>query len=259
MEGRWGIEANAAAFESDGDVHIKTDNMSDSTSVTEKARPRPWWTYLRLSLRGLIVLVLVIGGGLGWIVNRAKVQRDAVAAIKRAGGEVFYEWDMKGGMEIPNGKPWWPKWIVDLIGVDYFGNVVRVGYGEKISDVEMVSIGHLSRVVSLLLNGASITDEGLAHVKGLANLHDLYLEGNSITAAGLEHLKGLTTLRNLDLFLTQVDDAGLVHLKGLTNLRFLHLGGTKITNSGLAHLKERAGSSNCSSSKPRSAMPGWST
>ena len=31
---------------------------------------RPWRRYLRLSVRGLIVLVLVIGGGLGWMVRQ---------------------------------------------------------------------------------------------------------------------------------------------------------------------------------------------
>ena len=37
-------------------------------------------------MRGLIVFVIVIGAGLGWIVHQAHVQRDAVEAIKKAGG-----------------------------------------------------------------------------------------------------------------------------------------------------------------------------
>jgi hypothetical protein len=57
--------------------------------------PNPWWRYLHISLRGLIVLVLVFGGGLGWFVNRAKVQLDAVTAIERAGGNLKYEWEWK--------------------------------------------------------------------------------------------------------------------------------------------------------------------
>ena len=57
----------------------------------------PWRRYLRISLRGLIVLVLVFGSALGWIVKRTKVQRAAVAAIERAGGSVNYEWEWKDG------------------------------------------------------------------------------------------------------------------------------------------------------------------
>ena len=52
---------------------------------------RPWWRYLRFSLRGLIVIVLIIGGSLGWMVQSARVQREAVAAIEKAGGIVQYE------------------------------------------------------------------------------------------------------------------------------------------------------------------------
>ena len=56
---------------------------------------RPWWRRLRtgLSLRVLMALVLATGGGLGWVVYRARVQRAAVAAIVAAGGSVRYSWD----------------------------------------------------------------------------------------------------------------------------------------------------------------------
>ncbi len=50
--------------------------------------PHPWRRFLRFSVRGLIVVVLGIGAGLGWIVREAHIQRDVVAAIKNAGGLV---------------------------------------------------------------------------------------------------------------------------------------------------------------------------
>ena len=83
----------------------------------------PWRRYLRISLRGLIVLVLVLGSVLGWIVSRAKVQRDAVAAIERAGGSVKYEWEWKDGRFNPTEKPWWPKWLMDHIGPNYLAHI----------------------------------------------------------------------------------------------------------------------------------------
>jgi hypothetical protein len=43
---------------------------------------KAWRHWLRFRVRGLLVLLLVIGGGLGWIVHQAHVQRDAVAAIE---------------------------------------------------------------------------------------------------------------------------------------------------------------------------------
>ena len=67
--------------------------------MTDQAKPspRPWRRFLRFSVRGLIVLVLVIGVWLGWIVRSACIQRDAVRAIQRVSGQVYYDWEMKNG------------------------------------------------------------------------------------------------------------------------------------------------------------------
>ena len=56
--------------------------------MTDQAKPvsRPWRRFLRFSVRGMIVLVLVIGGWLGWIVRSARIQREAVAAIEKSAG-----------------------------------------------------------------------------------------------------------------------------------------------------------------------------
>ena len=54
--------------------------------MTDQAKPisRPWRRLLRFSVRGMIVVVLVIGGWLGWIVRTAPtIQREAVAAIEK--------------------------------------------------------------------------------------------------------------------------------------------------------------------------------
>jgi len=44
-----------------------------------------------LSVRGLTILVLVLGAGLAWVIGPARMQRDAVAAIQRLGGNVNYD------------------------------------------------------------------------------------------------------------------------------------------------------------------------
>jgi hypothetical protein len=45
---------------------------------------RPWRRFLRLSVRGLIVLIIVIGIALGWTIHAARLHHDAVTAINRA-------------------------------------------------------------------------------------------------------------------------------------------------------------------------------
>ncbi len=47
----------------------------------------------RFSMRRLVVVALVIGAGLGWMVRSARIQREAVRAIEKAGGSVDYDWE----------------------------------------------------------------------------------------------------------------------------------------------------------------------
>jgi len=146
-----------------------------------------------------MALVLVLGGGYGWVVHRAQEQRDAVAAIKRAGGDVVYDWQRQFvGLREPG--PWAPRWLVDWIGVDYFGNVVEAWLaGPRIQGAEeaLAYVGHLRRLEALWLGSPTMTDAGLAHLEGLTNLKlmNISLSGTRVTDTGLVHLKGLTRLR----------------------------------------------------------------
>jgi internalin A len=151
----------------------------------------PWRRYLHFSLSSLLLLVLVIGVWLGWKVHRAHVQRDAVVAIKRTGGWVAYDWQRSMGFIQRDKKAKYPGWLVDLLGVDYFGNVVWAGFGLQGSDSEMVHVGKLRQLESLELDNSSVTDAGLIHLKGLTRLEWLALRGTKVTDAGLEHLKEL--------------------------------------------------------------------
>ena len=47
--------------------------------MPEQPSSDTWRRRLRISVRGLMALVLIVGGGLGWVIHRAHVQRDAVA------------------------------------------------------------------------------------------------------------------------------------------------------------------------------------
>jgi hypothetical protein len=183
--------------------------------IQPKPALHPWRRYLRYSVRGLIISVLIVGGWLGWVVRSAQIQRDAVAAIKQAGGSVRYDWEFSNGESLSGGKPWAPRWLVNLIGVDYFGHItaaVAHHMSAETSDAVLAQVGRLTRVQSL-------------------NLHD-----SPISDSGLVHLKGLTNLQVVLLYRTQVSDAGLVHLKGLTNLSALQLDGTHVTDAGVKEL-----------------------
>jgi hypothetical protein len=219
------------------------------------------WKYLRLSVQGLMVLVLVSGAALGWVVRGARIQHQAVEAIENAGGDVFYDWKWSNEHKTPEGEPWAPRWLVDQIGADYFGHVTFIQLGHKDADSVMTQVARLDRtqVLSLFestisdselarldgklthlsrvdLSGTRITDAGLVHLQGLTKLESLDLGGTQVSDAGVVHLQGLAKLDSLDLSETQVPDAGLAHLKKLQNISFLNLARTRVTDAGLIHL-----------------------
>ena len=99
---------------------------------------------MRLSLRMLMVLVLLIGCGLGWVVHRARVQRDAVAAIEKAGGSVRYDWGLMNRFLESKDRPAWLQRSVDQVGVDYFGSVTWLS-GTKVSDQGLVHLERANR------------------------------------------------------------------------------------------------------------------
>ena len=220
-------------------------NPGQSGTRSWLRRPR-----VRLSLRAVMIFILFFGGGLGWVVNRANVQRDAVAAIEQAGGKVTYDWELTPMTYIygnsfkpnPKGMPKWPKWLVARLGPDYFGSVKTVILGPESTDATTSHVGRLAQLEELDADKASrLTNAGLVHLRALTGLR-MFIMGPSpgVTGAGLVNVAGLTRLERLGFSGIPVDDADLVHLRGLANLRMLRLngGGGGITDEGMANLKE---------------------
>ena len=157
---------------------------------------RSWRRFARFSVRGLIVLVLVVGFVLGWFVRRAHLQSEAVAAVRNAGGTVAYDWEDNEWHPVQGGKPGGPKWLADRLGPDYFDTVIAVLDGHTMSDAEMPLIGELDRLEVLDINDASaVSDLGLSPVTALKRLRKLSIRGTRATDAGLEHIKNLTKPR----------------------------------------------------------------
>jgi hypothetical protein len=229
------------------------------------------------SLRSLLLLVVAVAIVCSWLkvqIERAAKQKEAVEAIKAAGGGATYTlWH----------NPIWPQeeesdpfsdvnerppfvWLRELLGDDFFLDVRRLRLNgpkitdaclarlkthlngldrldcltltdAQITDAGLVHLQGLSRLVVLDLARTGISDEGLVHLAGLRQLQSLALTGTRITDEGLVHLEGLRQLQILALTGTRISDEGLVHLKGLGQLQVLDLSGTRVTDRGLLHLK----------------------
>jgi hypothetical protein len=216
-----------------------------------------WQRRLRFSVRGLIGVVLLIGGWLGWILLSAQIQREAVAAIERAGAWVEYDCEWQTGKSEPGGKHSTRGRFVDFVGVDLFGQVTEVRFTGRVTDAEMAHVARLTRlqrlyvfafpfnsawktqgdVSELRVRDNQLTDAGVARLDGLTELSELWLCDANVSDVALAHLRGRSTMRRLYLCNTRITDAGLAQLKGMANLSVLWLDNTQITDDGLADLK----------------------
>ncbi|MFI5460229.1 MAG: leucine-rich repeat domain-containing protein [Isosphaerales bacterium] len=231
--------------------------------MSEKPSSRSLRHRLRVSVRALMILVLLVGAGLGWIVRSARIQRESVAAIEKAGGFVFYDCELNPDRTDMIRRRRYLEWLAGRVGIDYFSNVVEMSLPGDLSDAELALVGQfprleelysdgsqssvtdaglahmvgLTRLKKLDLSGTGITDSGLVHLRGMAGLQELYLSGTGITDSGLVHLRRMARLHDLDLSGDRITDAGLVHLKGLTSLWTLSLRKTEVSEAGVMHLK----------------------
>jgi len=208
-----------------------------------KPSSKSWWYLLRVSVGALMILVLLIGAGLGWtmhIVHAARMQRESVAAIEKAGGDVVYDCDLNPNHTVRIRRLAYVRWLDRRVGIDYFTNVVEIVIPRDLTDADLVLVGRFPRLETIWCGGshASVTDAGLAYLGGLAILKELDLWESGITDAGLAHIKGMKSLKQLNLSGTRITDAGLVHLSGMASLQTLDLSHTDIGAAGVVHVKK---------------------
>jgi len=187
-----------------------------------------------------MILVLLVGAGLGWIVRSARIQRESVAAIEKAGGFVDYDCDINSDRTNTVWRPRYLERLASQVGIDYFSDVVEINLPGDLSDAELALVGRFPRLEKLYYSGSqsSVTDAGLARLDGLTRLKELDLSGTGITDSGLVHLRGMVSLQQLDLSYTRITGAGLIHLRGLTSLQTLSLRHTKVGELGVVQLKK---------------------
>ena len=199
------------------------------------------WPRFRARTRTIMAAVFIAACGLGWLVHRERVQREAVVAIHRANGYAEYEWRAvsKDGLTVYHRSPRVPRWLLDMIGVDYFGSVVVVGVatGGPPPAGLVASIAQLNRLEELALSSSFLNDDEMAHIGGLTTLTKLVLCGSRFTEAGFTKLSRLHRLAILNLQGADVTDAAVTSLAGLENLEYLDLRNTHVTDNGLARLR----------------------
>lgn len=229
--------------------------MSTTLGTT---RPR---RRLAISLRWLMVVVLMIGLGLGWVRHRIKSQREAFeAVVGKEGGFADFDFDDrfvgKNGERGPIGPTWLSRILGNYNALFLFRDVIEVHFvlslnddGEPVVDDESIDdslmpyLARFSKLQSLDLDWPHrVTGSGLGHIRDLTKLEVLKLSGMPLKDSDLSHFSNLNRLRILEIGIvgepdTGIGDEGLRHLAGLSNLEELELyGHSHISDAGLAHL-----------------------
>lgn len=198
------------------------------------------------TLRTLFIVVALICIWLGYETNQARRQRAAVRWVVEAGGRVGYDYqrNMKNKSVASSDAAPGPGWLRNLIGDEYFQDVVEVDFANKrdFKPNDLKWLAEFPKLDTVNLNFSNIDDDGLAHLAHLARLKAVYLEKcDGVTDVGLSHLAKLRRLESLSLLATRCSDDGVrKHIPNLTKLAYLDIAGIPVTSetaSELCHLQ----------------------
>jgi hypothetical protein len=207
---------------------------------------KPWYRWVRLSLRAVMLIILAFAVWLSLAVNRARQQRAAVEAITKHGGWVHYDHDYVNGKFVSGRQPWGPIWLRRSLGDEYFQRIAHVNFvydsstgkrfdnnsTEKCDEV-LALLASQHGLKRLLMKGPQATDKGLAYLKDQTYLEDLYIwNSTEISDEGLKHIRGLVNLKNLHIDSSRVTDAGFLALAGMTKLDHLVLQSHSFSDRG---------------------------
>jgi Leucine-rich repeat (LRR) protein len=227
----------------------------DTPAPKPTKRKRPW---LRFSLRTFFLVVTALCIWIGIRVNAARHQREAIAAILKAGGSVTFDYQLIAGSGRPGtsatspaANPPGPVWLRDLIGEEFFRTAVAVTFDYRAHQRSLTTseLAELSKLPALRTLSAvnspfsrvrqsksAAGGESASAWSSLSRALSFGLTETLIDTTGMKQIGRLTNLRELTLDNNQITDVGLSHVKSLTQLETLNLNNTEITGTGLQSL-----------------------
>ena len=173
----------------------------------------------RFSIRAMLIVTAVLGVVLGLMVRKANNQKRAVAWVEKAGGVTFYDYEFADDDRwIADAEPPGPRWLRELVGLDYLANVASVHLrGSEITDLSPLT--KLTTLEAVNLLDTKVSD--LSPLTRLTNLRVLWMKNTPVS--DLTPLAKLTNLRQLYLFDTNVGDEEVDRLqKALPNGKIRH-------------------------------------
>jgi hypothetical protein len=214
-------------------------------------RPRRFFRW-QFGLRTFLVVLTVACVWLAYQVEGAKRQRKAVETIRKYGGWVRYDYEMKDNDYDAKGASWVPAAVRQMLGEefsdDFFHPIVYVSFvynddsgtradNDNLKPAPLECLGDLPRVKIVLLKETQANDENLKHLSKLTNLQWLYIwDAAAVTDEGVAHLRSLKNLKMLHLSDSQITDKSLEVLAQLPRLERLSLQFNRFSDAGVKRL-----------------------
>jgi Leucine-rich repeat (LRR) protein len=192
----------------------------------------------RLRVLGLGTAVNLTGAGLSSLKDLRQLESLTLNANKLddAGFENLMQWpDL---LNLTLGEPWnlrESQPAAQSMVVNQAWMFAQKGPGPNV-DRGMRSLGHLTNLRLLELNGVNITDAGLKPIRSLQRLETLHMAGFKLTEAGFANLEALKNLRSLAIRDMPTPGNALAHLAALPKLEELKLMRTNITGEEVVEL-----------------------
>ena len=220
--------------------------MTTSTSSSTRTHKRRF----QFSLRTLLLLTAAVAVGAGLFKRQsdgARAQRAAAERIRQLRGYAYYDYqvDTSGShyKVIPNATPPGPKWLHDLLGVDFFCKVKVVDFFEcganpKHTVEDYAAFESLKGLEMIVNFDSDLCLEGVRHWRRLPKLRSLTIEQTGLSDSQLEPLCQLTQLDELRLTFNEISDSGAMKLRSMTALKHLDLRGNRISEEAAAELRK---------------------
>jgi hypothetical protein len=209
---------------------------STSQTLQKLPRKRRWFRY---SLRTCLLVVTLFGLCLGWKFGEAREQRHAVAELLRMQIGVDYDYPNQHlGVEPPE-----PAWLIKLLGVDFFHDVVGVNntrflngdYDEKLDRTPAFrAFARLPKLRMINLAQLPVNDDDLRQLAGLSKLHVVwFLAPSTATGAGFEGWRSRETMESILLGSSPISDGGIQQIAEFKSLTDLSLNNSEVTDASV--------------------------
>ncbi len=190
----------------------------------------------------LLLIIFVAALWMGWRVNMANRQREAIAQVKKYNGFMSFDYEFANGKWTPRAEPKGLAWFRRNVGEDYFREAFRVTYiDQPPSDATLAPLADLNRIQELLFltrihhtlpavapppGMDQLTEAGLLRLEGLTNLRRIEFEAVEHAGSLLPHFSKSVRLEELKVSegdFTEINDDMLPNFGAMPRLRTLSL------------------------------------